>query len=128
MDYNTLMFMHLATVFPAFLIGTMLLLIKKGTATHKRFGRVYMILMLTTALITLFMPAHFGANLFNHFGWIHLFSLLTIYTVPSAYIAIKNGNVIAHKRKMNILYFGAIIIAGGFTFAPGRYLNTLFFG
>ncbi|SFR33615.1 Uncharacterized membrane protein [Robiginitalea myxolifaciens] len=128
MDYYTLMYLHLATVIPCFLIGTMLLMLKKGTGIHRSFGRVYMILMLITATITLFMPADVGPRFLNHFGWIHSFSFLTIYTVPTAYWAIKKGNVKSHSRKMVLLYFGAIIIAGGFTFSPGRYLHDLFFG
>lgn len=128
MNYIELMYLHLATVVPAFLIGTILLLIKKGTNLHKIFGRIYMILMMITALITLFMQAEVGPKLLNHFGWIHSFSFLTIYTVPTAYLAIKRRDVKSHKRKMILLYFGAIIIAGGFTFVPGRYLHTLFFG
>jgi uncharacterized membrane protein len=106
----------------------MLLLIKKGTGIHKNFGRIYMILMLFTAIVTLFMKAQVGPTLFNHFGWIHSFSFLTLYTVPTAYTAIKRGDIKAHKRKMIILYFGAIIIAGGFTFVPGRYLYEVVFG
>ncbi len=128
MTYQDLMYLHLATVLPAFLIGTILLLIKKGTTFHKVSGRIYMILMLITAIVTLFMPAHVGAKVFNHFGWIHLFSFLTIYTVPTAYTAIKKGNVKAHKRKMILLYVGAILIAGGFTLMPGRYIHDVLFG
>lgn len=127
MGYSGLMYLHLATVVPCFIVGTVLLLIKKGTIIHKNFGKIYMVLMLFTAFVTLFMPAHVGSTLFGHFGWIHLFSVLTIYTVPTAYLAIKKGNVKSHKRKMILLYFGAIIIAGGFTFSPGRYLHELFF-
>lgn len=127
MPYHNLMLLHLFTVVPCFLIGTMLLIIKKGTPLHRNSGRVYMLLMLFTATVTLFMPAAIGSRFLNHFGWIHLFSVLTIYTVPTAYIAIKKGNVKAHKRKMILLYFGALVIAGGFTFAPGRYLHELFF-
>jgi uncharacterized membrane protein len=128
MGYYELMYMHLATVVPSFIIGTVILFIKKGTNIHKKAGRIYMVLMLITAIITLFMQAQVGPRLFNHFGWIHSFSFLTIYTVPTAYIAVKKGNIKSHKRKMILLYFGAIIIAGGFTFFPGRYLNELFFG
>lgn len=128
MDYDILMNAHLLTVVPCFLIGTLLLIIKKGTRVHRGFGRVYMVLMLITATITLFMPADVGPQFLNHFGWIHSFSFLTIWTVPTAYMAIKKGNVKAHKRKMILLYFGAIIIAGGFTFVPGRYLHEVFFG
>ena len=128
MTYTDLMYLHLITVVPCFFIGAMLLLIRKGTNIHKGFGRVYMVLMLITAIVTLFMPAEVGPRLFNHFGWIHSFSFLTLYTVPTAYTAIRKGNVRSHKRKMILLYIGAIIIAGGFTFSPGRYLHQVFFG
>ncbi|MEZ4884830.1 MAG: DUF2306 domain-containing protein [Chitinophagales bacterium] len=128
MEYIELMYLHLATVVPCFIIGTVLLLIQKGTSFHKNLGRVYMVLMLFTATVTLFMPAQVGPRFLNHFGWIHGFTFLTLYTVPTAYLAIKRGDVKAHKRKMILLYFGAIIIAGGFTFVPGRYLYQLFFG
>ena len=127
MDYSSLMYWHLVTVIPCFVIGTVVLLMKKGTFLHVSFGRIYMVLMMITACITLFMPALVGPRILNHFGFIHSFSFLTIYTVPTAYLAIKKGNIKSHKRKMILLYFGAIIIAGGFTLAPGRYLNVLLF-
>lgn len=128
MDYKILMYSHLITVVPCIFIGAYLLLVKKGTKIHRLLGRVYMVLMLITAVITLFMPAAVGAQLFNHFGWIHLFSFLTLWTVPTAYTAIRKGNIKSHKRKMILLYFGAIVIAGGFTLTPGRYLHGVFFG
>lgn len=128
MDYDILMYAHLFTVVPCVFLGAYVLLAKKGTALHRFLGKVYMVLMLITAVITLFMPALVGPQFFGHFGCIHLFSFLTIYTVPTAYTAIRKRNVRAHQRKMILLYIGAILIAGGFTFAPGRYLNELIFG
>ena len=128
MDYIFLMNAHLLTVVPCFLLGTIVLVMKKGTLIHRRLGRCYMVLMMITAIITLFMPAQVGPHIVFHFGWVHSFSFLTIYTVPTAYRAAKQGRVKAHKRKMILLYFGAIIIAGGFTFFPGRYLYEVFFG
>jgi uncharacterized membrane protein len=128
MNYELLMFIHLFTILPCIIIGGVLFLIPKGTGIHKFWGRIYMILMLFTASVTLFMPAKVGSNIFNHFGWIHLLSFLTIYTVPGAYFAIKRGNIRSHKRKMIILYIGAILIAGAFTLVPGRYLHTVLFG
>ncbi|MFD2587885.1 DUF2306 domain-containing protein [Croceitalea marina] len=128
MNYEYLMYAHLVTVVPCIFIGAYVLLAKKGTLIHRKLGKVYMALMLFTAVVTLFMPAAVGARLLNHFGWIHLFSFLTLWTVPTAYTAIRKGNIRAHKRKMILLYFGAIVIAGGFTLAPGRYLHELFFG
>ena len=122
------MYLHLGSVVPCFFIGALLMVIKKGSRIHVQLGRIYMILMLFTALVTLFMPADVGPRIFNHFGWIHSFSFLTLYTVPTAYLAIKKGKVKVHQRKMILLYFGALVIAGGFTFYPGRYLHSLFFG
>ena len=128
MGYYELMNGHLLTVVPCVFLGAFLLIVKKGNKLHRITGRVYMSLMMITAIITLFMPALVGPRLLNHFGFIHGFSFLTIYTVPTAIIAIKRGNVKSHQKKMVLLYFGAIIIAGGFTFFPGRYLHSIFFG
>ena len=128
MTYETLMFIHLYTVVPAFVLGTLNLIMKKGTSLHRNLGKLYMVLMLFTALVTLFMEARVGSTFLNHFGYIHLFSVLTLYTIPTAYIAVKKGDIKTHKRKMILLYFGALIIAGGFTFFPGRYLHSVFFG
>ena len=128
MGYERLMYVHLVTVVPCFFMGTALLLMTKGTLLHRRIGRVYMLLMLFTAMVTVFMPARVGPTLLGHFGWIHSFSLLTIYTVPTAYLAIRRGDIKTHQRKMIVLYFGALVIAGAFTFFPGRYLHEFFFG
>ncbi|MBT29093.1 MAG: hypothetical protein CMO01_05460 [Thalassobius sp.] len=127
MSYDQLMYVHLVTVVPCIFIGAFLLFSKKGQAIHRNWGKVYMALMIFTAFVSLWMPARVGGNILGHFGWIHVFSLLTIYTVPTAILAIKKGDVKSHKRKMIILYVGAIVIAGGFTLAPGRYLHEVFF-
>ncbi len=123
-----LMFAHLATVLPAVLLGLIQFILKKGTKLHRGIGWTYMICMMITAILTLFMEARVGGTFLNHFGWIHLFSFLTIWTVPTAIIAARKGNIKAHKRKMILLYVGAILIAGAFTFMPGRYLHHVFFG
>jgi uncharacterized membrane protein len=121
------MFAHLVTVVPCIFIGGFLLIDYKGTTLHKMMGKVYMSLMFFTAVVTIFLPANVGPRLFNHFGWIHLFTVLTLWTVPTALMAIRKGNIKAHKRKMILLYAGAILIAGAFTLVPGRYLHEVFF-
>ncbi|WP_282110126.1 hypothetical protein [Shewanella algicola] len=50
------------------------------------------------AMVSLFMPAHLGLLFFNHFGYIHLLNLLTLYAVPTGYFYRKKGNVNDHKR------------------------------
>jgi uncharacterized membrane protein len=128
MDYLELAYIHLATVVPAFFIGTYLLVRRKGTHRHRMLGRIYLSLMATTAVITLFMSAQLGPKFFGHFGYIHLLSLLVLVTVPTAYVAARTHNVSLHRRNMLGLYFGGLILAGGFAFAPGRLLHGWLFG
>jgi len=119
---------HLCIILPCVLFGTYLIFAKKGTQSHNFIGKLYMILMGLTGVLTLFIPAQVGQRILNHFGLLHLLSILTIYTVPKAWFAIKRGNVKSHKYSMISLYIGGIIIAGGFAIlAPGRYLHTLLF-
>ena len=99
MAYEQLMYFHLITVMPCFIIGTLLLLIQKGTVIHTSFGKIYMVLMIITAITTLFMPAQVGPTLWHHFGWIHSFSFLTLYAVPTAYMAIKKRTSKRIKEK-----------------------------
>ena len=128
MTYLQLTYIHLATIGPAFLLGTWLLFNRKGTPLHKALGKIYMILMLLTAVITLFMSAEVGPTLFNHFGFIHLLSFLVLYSVPTAYMAARNHQVSKHRGNMIGLYVGGLLIAGGFTLMPGRLLHGWLFG
>ncbi|MCV6590316.1 MAG: DUF2306 domain-containing protein [Marinobacterium sp.] len=127
MNYLTLACFHLATVIPAFLLGAFLLLSRKGSGRHKQLGKVYLALMLITAITSLLMPAKVGPVFLNHFGYIHLLSGLTIYAVPTALVAIRQGNTAKHKRIMVVLYTGGILLAGAFAFIPGRLLHGWLF-
>ncbi|MEO9954912.1 DUF2306 domain-containing protein [Nonlabens sp.] len=126
--YYTLMYIHLLTVIPCVFIGAYLLLFSKGTKWHRSLGKYYMISMMVTAIVSLFMPAMVGPQFLSHFGYIHLFSILTLWSVPTAYIAVRKGQIKKHKIKMVLLYIGALMIAGGFTFVPGRFMYEVFFG
>ncbi|PJE77905.1 hypothetical protein CI610_03164 [invertebrate metagenome] len=128
MTYLEVVYIHLGAVVPAFMIGTYLLLTRKGTPKHKILGKVFMLLMLLTAISSLFLPAHVGPALLNHFGFIHLLSIVTTYTVPVAYMAAKKGDIQRHKIAMISLYIGGILLAGSFAFMPGRLLNTWLLG
>lgn len=127
MSYLDLAYIHLATVVPCFLIGAWLLLRRKGTALHKRLGRVYAVMILVTAIVTLPMPAAVGPRLFDHFGFIHLFSILVLVCVPAAIYNIRRGNVAAHRGHMVGVYIGGILIAGTFALMPGRLLHGWLF-
>ena len=128
MTYMQLTYLHLGSLVPAFVIGTYLLLNRKGTPVHRFLGKIYMGLMLFTAFVTLFMEALVGPKFLNHFGLLHLLSLFVLYTVPTSYRAIRVGNIKLHKRKMVGLYVGALLVAGAFTLSPGRLIHSWLFG
>jgi len=126
---SVLSHIHLAMILPCTVLGAFLLLTTKGNTIHKFLGRIYMALMFSTAILTLFIPAQVGPVVWNHFGVLHLLSFLTIYTVPVAIYAARNGDIKRHRRAMWILYVGGILIAGAFAvLGEGRYLNGVVFG
>ncbi len=127
MNHLHLVYAHLATILPAFAIGTVLLLRTNGTPAHRQLGKIYLLLMMVTGTVTLFMPAEVGPKWLGHFGFIHFFSLLTLVSVPVAYFAARRGDIKTHRANMIGLYVGGILIAGTFTLMPGRLLNQWLF-
>jgi len=128
MTYPQLTYLHLLTIVPAFLLGSVLLVSRESTTDHRSLGKIYLLLMVFSGSITLFMPAQVGPRLLGHFGYIHALSLLTLYSAPAAYFAVRRGNIKAHRVYMVGLYIGGILIAGTLAFAPGRMLHTWLWG
>lgn len=115
---------HLVTVIPAIPLGGYLFVTRKGGPRHRTLGKVWLALMLITAISTIFIR-----NL-NHggFSWIHLLTLLTLVAVPQALLSARRGDIAAHRKHMLTFYLGSLIIAGGFTFLPGRTMWQWAFG
>ncbi|WP_223261272.1 DUF2306 domain-containing protein [Methylophilus medardicus] len=127
MSYLQLAYLHLATALLAFILGTLQLLQRKGSIQHRLIGKYFMGLMLVTAIIALWMPAQIGPTLMGHFGFIHLFCLLVLYSVPASYLAIRRGHLASHKAHLIGVYVGGLLIAGGFALMPGRLLHGWLF-
>jgi uncharacterized membrane protein len=116
---------HLATVVPAFLIGTWLLFFStKGARAHRFWGATYLVLMTVTAIDTFFVRSIAA----GHLSLVHLFIPLTLFGVVGALWNVRRGNISGHRNAMIGLYVGGLLIAGGFTFLPGRLMHTMFFG
>ncbi|MEY4295151.1 MAG: hypothetical protein RLY82_839, partial [Pseudomonadota bacterium] len=47
------------------------------------------------------------------------------FSLFGAFRYLAQGNITGHRKTMIRLYVGACLIAGFFTFAPGRYLGDL---
>jgi uncharacterized membrane protein len=116
---------HLATIIPAFFLGTWLIFFsRKGARAHRAIGASYLVLMTITATAAIFIrQLHPGG-----FSFFHLFVLLTYWGVFSAIWNLRKKDIQGHKRAMVGLYVGGLLIAGGLTFLPGRMMYRLFFG
>ena len=115
---------HLLAAFTALFLGCVLWFRPKGTRSHKMIGRGFAMLMLVTAFSAIFIRQINEGG----FSIIHLFVPLTFLGVWQAVTRIQKGNVKGHKRAVKGLFFGALLIPGLLSFAPGRHLWHMFFG
>ena len=124
-DYQTpewAIWIHLATVLPGLPLGAWVLWKPKGTRAHKIGGRIWGVLMIITAIDSFWIRSLTGT-----FSPIHIFSVLTLVSMPLGVWHIRNGRVEAHFRAMRGVYIG-LCVAGLFAMMPGRVMGTLIFG
>jgi uncharacterized membrane protein len=102
-------------------LGIAQLVLPKGTASHRVLGYVWIGLMVFTAL------ASFAVHAINPGGVspIHLFSVLTLVMAPLIVVFARTGRIERHRRAVLGLMTGGLVIAGLFTFVPGRALGAL---
>ncbi|MEO7393167.1 MAG: DUF2306 domain-containing protein [Ramlibacter sp.] len=92
---------------------------------HRAFGYAWVTLIVVTAGSAIFISG--GKNLPRLAGFspIHLLIPVTIGMLVAAFWFLARGNITGHRNTMQRLYFGACVVAGGFTLLPGRYLGDL---
>jgi uncharacterized membrane protein len=108
---------HTAAAFAAFLIGLIMFVSRKGNQKHRWIGRSWVLLLAFTALSSFFIKT------LGQFSWIHLISIGTLYYLVRAVYYARKGEIERHKYSMIGLYLGSLVIAGLFTFMPGRLLH-----
>lgn len=116
---------HAFTVLPAALLGGAMLLARKGTTAHKTFGRLWIALMVVTALSSFFIHT---INTYRGFSPIHLLSIVTLISCGVIIWSARTRRIAVHRTTVKSLYFGGIGLAGLFTLAPGRIMNEVVFG
>ncbi len=115
--------LHTAAACVAAVSGVYVMLRAKGTASHRASGYAFSIAMLLTAITS------FGITSLSpgHYSWIHILSAITLVSIPLAIYYRRTGNIRKHAANM-IGPFAGLIIAGAFTFAPGRIMYQVIFG
>lgn len=115
--------LHVAAVLPAIPLGAYVLLARKGDARHKRLGRIWLAMMLVTALSAIFIRT--GGS----FGPIHIFIPLTLVSIWRSIASARRGLIAAHKRQLVFTYVTGLIGPGLAAFLiPGRLMHTMLLG
>lgn len=116
---------HLVTIIIALALTPVMLLRFRGDRLHRTLGYVWLVSMVTTALMS------FSIRQINDgtFSFIHLLSVLTLWV---CYKLVRNARAhdpIGHRREVRGIVLGALMIAGFFTFqfdrVMGRWLIAL---
>jgi uncharacterized membrane protein len=90
-------------------------------------GKIWALLMIVTA-ISSFWLGRPGTGLGGTgLSFIHIFSVVTLISIPFGIYRIRVGDVTGHYKAMQGPYIG-LLIAGLFAFIPGRILGSLVFG
>jgi uncharacterized membrane protein len=110
---------HVYAAVLAAIIGVAVLWRRKGTTTHKRWGKVWVGLMAVTASTSLFIHE---IQLVGLFSPIHLISLWVLYTLYTGVQQAKSGSIVKHQKTMKSTFIGGIGVAGLFTLLPSRMM------
>ena len=114
---------HLAFALAALALGSVVLVRRKGTASHKMLGRIWASLMAAVALPSLWI---FEIRQGVGPSFLHLLSVWTLISLACATYLIRRGKVRAHKRFMIGTFLGLAGADAG-ALMPGRALYAFFF-
>ncbi len=117
--------LHTALALVAVVLTIAIFSLKKGSRYHRIMGWSWVIVMAVVAISSFWVNT---IKLVGPFSPIHLLALFVLWSLIGAVTAARNHRVADHKRAMQGLAFGALLIAGAFTFLPGRLMNAVLLG
>ncbi|MEM9732231.1 MAG: DUF2306 domain-containing protein [Pseudomonadota bacterium] len=120
---------HLVSAVIALVLGAFVLWRRKGDWRHKLAGRIWVGTMLVVAISSFWITEIREVR----FSPIHALSVYTLVSLTLGIWALRKGKVtaqaiMAYKKSMQGLYGFGLLIAGGFTFLPFRFLGRMTFG
>jgi uncharacterized membrane protein len=116
---------HAFAAMAAFALGLVQLAAPKGTLPHRTVGYLWVALMVVVAGTSFWIH---DLRMWGPWSAIHLLSIFTLATLPFAVLHARRHRVIQHRNAMLTMFAGALVIAGLFTFLPGRIMHAVAFG
>jgi uncharacterized membrane protein len=117
--------LHAFVAMAAFLLGAVQLAGVKGTTRHRALGYAWVGLMLIVALSSFWIH---DMRVWGPWSPIHLLSIFSLAMLPLGIYFARGHRVRGHRLTMLGLFLGALVIAGLFTFVPGRIMHKVVFG
>jgi uncharacterized membrane protein len=117
--------LHAFAAMSAFALGLVQISAPKGTLPHRLVGWTWVLLMLVVSISAFFIHT---IRLWGPWSPIHLLAILVLITLPMAVLFAHRHEIRRHQRAMISIFFGALVIAGLFTFVPGRIMHAVVFG
>lgn len=109
----------------ALVLGVVQLTAPKGTLPHRTIGWIWVVLLATIAISSFWIHS---IRLWGPFSPIHLISIFVLIMLPMGVLAAHRHQVPQHRRRMTGIFYGGLVIAGLFTFLPGRIMHAVLFG
>ncbi len=117
--------LHAYAAMAAFLLGVVQLAGVKGTTRHRALGYTWAGLMLFVAISSFWIH---DLRVWGPWSPIHLLSIFSLTMVPIGVWHARRHAVQRHRFTMIGIFSGALVIAGLFTFVPGRIMYKTLFG
>ena len=125
LDASPAIQIHAFAAMGAFALGFVQLAAPKGTLPHRTVGYVWVVLMLVICITSFWIQ---DLRVWGPWSPIHLLSIFTLATLPFAILHARRHRVSQHRNAMIAMFAGALLIAGLFTFVPGRIMHAVAFG
>jgi uncharacterized membrane protein len=116
---------HAFAAMIAFALGLLQFAAPKGTLPHRTVGFIWLTLMLIVAISSFWIHE---IRMWGDWSPIHLLSIYTLIMIPVAIFFARRHNVRGHARTVVGIFLGGLVIAGLFTFVPGRIMHAVAFG
>jgi uncharacterized membrane protein len=116
---------HAFAAMGAFVLGLVQFAAPKGTLPHRTLGWIWVVLMVLVSVSAFFIHE---IRLWGPWSPIHLLAIFTLVMLPLAVMHARRHQVGRHRSRMIAIFVGGLIIAGAFTFVPGRIMHAVVAG
>jgi uncharacterized membrane protein len=125
LDAPAVVQVHAFAAIAAFALGIVQFTAPKGTIPHRAIGWTWVALMAAVAISAFFIHE---IRMWGPWSPIHLLAIFTLVMLPHAVLHARHHRVRDHRSAMISIFIGALMIAGAFTFLPGRIMHAVAFG